>query len=178
MRFKPNERAFTLIELLIVVSLIGILTGLVISVVDSQGLRARARDGQRASDLKKIQIALELYFADFRNYPTSAWNNIDCSGAGDVLCTAIQGVYLDDFPVDPSNNVTTATPCANTGGYRYNYRSDGSDYLLTAIMEDAASNNDNQCHDLSRWSDPVFNNSGCEALPFDTSDVCYGVSNP
>jgi len=169
---------FTLIELLIVVGLIAILTGLVLSVVNSEGLRGRARDGQRISDVNKIQMSLELYFSDHRNYPASAWIRI--SGT-DALSTALVP-YIDDMPIDPVNIMVGPSwnngPCSDIDEYRYNYRSDGSQYILTAIMEDSASNDDNRCCDLNAWGDAVNNASCSNTCTFTNSDVCYGLENP
>lgn len=69
-KLKPG---FTLIEMLVVVSIIGILAG--IALMGINRARARARDNRRIADLKTIQIALELYFqsqGDDGTYPYPA----------------------------------------------------------------------------------------------------------
>lgn len=58
---------FTLVELLITVSIIAILASIGISVYSS--LQKNARDGKRQSDLRSIQSALEQYYADRFYYP-------------------------------------------------------------------------------------------------------------
>lgn len=87
-----KQKGFTLIELLIVVSLIGILSGVLISVMDPNASRSRARDTQRISDLKKIQVALEMRFSDTISYPTSAQG---------LTLLQTQG-YLNPIPLAPS----------------------------------------------------------------------------
>lgn len=56
---RACERGFTLIELLVVISIIGILSTLLMANVG--GVRERARDVQRKSDINQIQKALEMY---------------------------------------------------------------------------------------------------------------------
>ncbi len=57
-KFK-NKKGFTLIEMLVVVSLIGILAAL--ALVSFGASQKQARDTNRKSDLKQYQTALEMY---------------------------------------------------------------------------------------------------------------------
>ena len=61
---------FTLVELLVVISIIGILAS--IGLVAFNSAQARSRDVQRKSDLKQISSALELYYSDYGQYPGSS----------------------------------------------------------------------------------------------------------
>ena len=66
---KMLKRGFSLVELLIVVAIIGILVATItVSFSDS---RATARDAQRQSDLREIQIAIENYKRSNGQYPSS-----------------------------------------------------------------------------------------------------------
>jgi general secretion pathway protein G len=62
-----KRKGFTLIELLVVIAIIGLLSTL--AVVALTGARAKARDARRLSDVKQIQTALDLYYADQNTYP-------------------------------------------------------------------------------------------------------------
>jgi|SRR3989344_674863 len=64
-----NQRGFTLIELLVVIAIIGLLSSIVLASLNSA--RAKARDSSRKSELKALQIALELYYTDNGQYPAS-----------------------------------------------------------------------------------------------------------
>lgn len=56
---SSKRKGFTLIELLVVISIIGVLATLLMANV--AGVRERARDAQRKSDINQTQKALELY---------------------------------------------------------------------------------------------------------------------
>lgn len=117
---KRIAAGFTLVELLVVVSIVGILASVV--VVNLNSSRALARDAQRKATLDTVQNALELYNNVNNSYPVmNGWN-------WDTMCTAIEP-YIDQCPSDPSYN--------NSGynnGFVYNSR-DGSQYALDATLE-------------------------------------------
>jgi len=154
---NKNNKGFTLIELLIVVLLIGILSGILLGVINVGGIRSKSRDSQRIADLRRIQVALELYFADNRAYPIIMWGEaIDSSS---VLGLALEGGgYINKIPLDPK---LSASPRACTAGnYTYSYISNGSTYALMAIMEVSTSND------------------GFECTLFCSVENCYSIENP
>jgi general secretion pathway protein G len=64
---QTKAKGFTLVELLVVIAIIGLLSTLAVVALGSA--RSRARDARRISDIKQVQTALELYFADQGVYP-------------------------------------------------------------------------------------------------------------
>jgi len=127
-RFK----AFTLIELLIVITIIGILAVALVPRI-SQG-PARARDVQRKADLQQISTALEMYYADHGEYANSD------SGLPEEICGADLDSYLGsylDVPADPSSG--SPMVCTNDYYYKVMPYTDGgstpSAYALVAHME-------------------------------------------
>lgn len=90
MQTHTIKRGFTLIELLVVIAIISILASVVLANLGSA--RQKGRDGKRVSDLKQIQLALELYYDTNSQYPTNGWA---------ALTTALGGVYIAQVPNDP-----------------------------------------------------------------------------
>jgi prepilin-type N-terminal cleavage/methylation domain-containing protein len=93
-----TSRGFTLIELLVVIAIIGILSAVVLTSLD--GARKRGRDARRLSDVKQIQLALELYYDQWHEYPATIG-----TAASSVL---VSNGYIASLPVDPSNNAVYA----------------------------------------------------------------------
>lgn len=67
MRYFKKIYGFSLIELLVVISIIGVLTAVL--VMNLVGARERSRDAQKMQDLDSIKNALRLYYNDNQSYP-------------------------------------------------------------------------------------------------------------
>lgn len=119
---KNRERGFTLIELLVVIAIIGILSSVVLASLNSA--RTKGRDARRISDLKQLQLALELYYdANSSAYP------IDETPAGEVVegnaLGALTPNYISVLPDDPT-----------TGrDYWYLTNAAGSSYCIGTQLE-------------------------------------------
>ncbi len=135
-----HRKAFTLIELLIVITIIGILAVALVPRI-SQG-PARARDVQRKADLQQVATALEMYYADHGEYPNIDFDGSrfeeDCvsDGATDIELGDTLSTYMT-VPSDPSDG--EPTDCSNDYYYMVMTYSDGgsspSSYALIAEME-------------------------------------------
>jgi general secretion pathway protein G len=111
-------KGFTLVELLVVISIIGVLIGLSLSAFT--GARKTARDGKRKADLEQIRSALEMCRADYGSYPSSVYTS------GNVQCGTPQTgikVYLSGTPLDPSTKD------------QYYYSGTTNTYTLCAYLE-------------------------------------------
>ena len=69
---KPG-RAFTLIELVVVISVIAILMGLLFPAF--RGVQDQAKKTQAKSDLTQIATAVNAFYTEYGRYPTSATTN-------------------------------------------------------------------------------------------------------
>jgi len=94
-----KHRGFTLIELLVVIAIIGILSSVVLASLGTA--REKARDARRVSEIKQIQLALELYYDSTGSYPAGVGNG-QLSALNVLVPT-----YLPVLPKDPQNNGTT-----------------------------------------------------------------------
>ncbi len=98
---------FTLVELLVVISIIGILAS--IGLVAFRSAQFRGRDAERKSDLKELSSALELYYSDYGKYPTSINGQIlGCPSTTAAACswgtsefTDSKTIYFKVLPKDP-----------------------------------------------------------------------------
>ncbi|MFA5109729.1 MAG: prepilin-type N-terminal cleavage/methylation domain-containing protein [Patescibacteria group bacterium] len=109
---KKNKKGFTLIELLVVIAIIGLLSTL--SIIALNSARARSRDAKRISDVKQIQTALEMYYNDTGDYPTSA-------STGDAIASG-SSTYLRAVPSAP---LPTDGGNCGTGVTAYTYSKSG-----------------------------------------------------
>jgi len=66
-----DREGFTLVELMIVIIILAILTG--IAVPSYMVLRNRARNAAAQSELRNIATAIEMYFADKESYPATTF---------------------------------------------------------------------------------------------------------
>lgn len=115
------KKGFTLIEMLVVISLIGILAAL--AMVSFSSVQKQARDASRKSDIKQYQTAIESYASkNSGNYPIYA-NAITLTGAH-TFCGSTQ-LNIGNCMADPK-----------TGTLDYKYVStDGVSYVIWATLE-------------------------------------------
>ena len=119
---RKGEKGFTLIELLVVIAIIGILATIVL--VSLNTARQKARDTRRASDLRQVALALEMYYDDNNSYIAQA----TCVAASETTLGALTTTYMPSIPSDP-------------GSGQYYYGGSASDYVLMATMENSLPDN-------------------------------------
>jgi len=125
-----NKKGFTLIELLVVIAIIGLLSTLAVVALNSA--RQKSRDSKRVADIKQIQTALELYFADKSGYPyvstagitlgsTAAATSLCDTGFATAACTGTTYMGLVPKAPSPSDNTcpTAATGSTDANPYKY-----------------------------------------------------------
>lgn len=103
---RNKERGFSLIELLVVISIISIMGAVVMASLSVA--RAKGRDARRLVDIKQIVTALELYYDANNSFPCSSGEN---SQSGTMLSTLVTNKFLNHAPKDPTNR----------GAYMYYY---------------------------------------------------------
>lgn len=121
---NKKRLGFTLVEVLVTVSIIAILTS--VGLATYTGAQKRSRDARRMADLEAVRSALELYRADNPTvgYPTTAGLN-DYERYDNLASVASFNTYISTLPNDPTDS----------GAYQYQYGKDGFDYYLCATRE-------------------------------------------
>lgn len=131
---KPfmGKRGFTLVELLISISIIAILS--VVLSISFSNAQKNGRDQRRISDLKAIQNAAEQYFLLNGSYPTSVKFT-----AGSSWTVGTQTV-LERYPIDPKNTPTYV--------YLF-YSNPNMPYCVCAKMENPVKNSNAENNNCS-----------------------------
>lgn len=115
--FSKEDRGFTLVELLIVVIILAVITG--IAIPSYLALRNRARESATESEMRNIATALELANGDAGLYPAAAdWAALEAALAG----------YIDQIP--DADSWGTGYVYAQVGG--------GTGYTITSLGVDGA----------------------------------------
>ena len=124
MLVKQQNKAifgFSLIELLVVISIIGVLSAVLVA--NFMGMRERARDAQKIQDLGAIKSALRLYYNDNQSYPAES----GCMSSSNCL-----GFYL----------VPTYMTSLSGIGYTYDVKNGTDGFLLQVGLEAGAGDED------------------------------------
>jgi len=118
---KRNKKGFTLIELLVVIAIIGILATIVM--VSLNTARSKARDARRVSDIRQMQLALQMYYDATGSYPAGLTN--------------LAPTYIAATPVDPDGTSSYQYCVSATKGYHLGSRSTGLENAGGALTSDA-----------------------------------------
>lgn len=105
-----KTRGFTLVELLVVISIIGVLTTLLM--VNFVGSRERANDSRKIQNLNSLKNALRMYYNDNQIYPADK----------SVLLGPSFSTYMSDL---------------GDTGFTYSLLNGGEGFLLKITLENA-----------------------------------------
>ncbi len=140
---RGGLRGFTLIELIVVITIIGILSTLGIG--SYLAVKGKARDALRKSDLgPQLRSALELYRSDQGTYPASP-----LPACGSPLAAG-GSTYIQKIPCDPKSKAA------------YFYSTTGTTYKLVACLENITDPqkdlpNIAPCNGTTDWSYTLVN---------------------
>lgn len=124
-----KRSGFTIIELLVVISIIATISSIVLTNINES--RKRSRDALRVQQIAQVQRALELFFSKNGRYPDVVNDGLDTNGeivgSGGAFDVIIQP-YLSTPQSDPSWDSTLGDAPANypTPNTHYYYGYDPS----------------------------------------------------
>lgn len=147
-KLKPAQSGFTLIEILITLTVLVLLA--VLFLIATRGQISKARDAKRKSDLNKIQKVVEDYYSDHGAYP----DGLVC---GDTSGTPL-AAYIKEFPCDP----------INSDEYYYSYAYDFTTAKKMWFKVYAK---------LENYEDPIISELGCLLGCGDNQSFNYYVSS-
>jgi prepilin-type N-terminal cleavage/methylation domain-containing protein len=101
-----KKNGFTLVELLIVMTIVVILAMIAISIFNASGVLNKARDAQRKKDLSRIKVAFEEYFNDKGCYPSETEYVSELNKKTNCQ-TNIFSQWLSIWPCDPNKTPYT-----------------------------------------------------------------------
>ncbi len=133
---SAHSGGFTLVELLVVITIMAILS--VVGITMYSGVQSRAKDTQRLDDARKLVIAMEQFKSGAGRYP------INTTGGCNPYCTSmdtqpwIPELDLSNFkdgkvPIDPVN-----TNSGKELRYYYKFSASGDDYCIQISQENNA----------------------------------------
>jgi general secretion pathway protein G len=120
LRERSASKGFTLIEILVVTTIIVLLTAT--ALITYSTFLKQSRDAKRKADLEQVRAALEMYRSNNDTYPVgSVW-----ATTLNVLKTPV--IYIQSLPSDPKSSV-----------YSYYYSGTASDYTIASQLENTSS---------------------------------------
>lgn len=174
-------KGFTLIEVLIVISILAILATSVFVSLSKQ--RIKAEDVKMKSDLDRLKIAFEDYYSDHNCYPPPTWFD-DPSDAGSQVLKP----YLNQLPFNKKTNLPYILEKDTTGCRWFklyttlNNADDPQAVLLRTADPAVGSTLGNYGVSSSNVFVSIFYNSPSSPTPTPTSNpsntyYCQGIGN-
>lgn len=132
-----KKSAFTLIELLIVIAIVAVLSGVLISVINPKRQQEKAKDAVIISNMEKVIVSVEAYKSAFSDLPTceklaseelkNASAATGCTNSPSMGAFTVSGVNTYD------GNFYYAIETDSTGTYPYLYaqsfKNNGNSYV-------------------------------------------------
>ncbi len=142
---NKSLKGFTLLELLIVISVIAILSVALVLVLNPAEILKKSRDSQRIADLNTLKTAIGIYLTTTAAPSLTCWTATSTSATTTISKTAVDGTAwipinfttltggspISNLPIDPTNTLTTSD-------YWYKCESTNNTFEVSAKLESQA----------------------------------------
>jgi prepilin-type N-terminal cleavage/methylation domain-containing protein len=128
MSSHSRTTGFTLIEVLVVISIIGLLAAVVMGSLSSA--RMKGRDAARIVDVRELKKALEFYYDNNKAYPTVG-NPTSYNSINTLIPPLVNGKFIGAIAQTLINGDGLASP-SQDGYYR---TASGDSYALAIFLE-------------------------------------------
>ena len=164
---KKGTKGFTIIEVLVVISIIGILVAILVLSFDAA--RKHSRDSARKASLKQLQLAIETYRAQNGKYPAKGCGDVSTKWIGPNITGNSNTNVCTDYIAGVAPEFIAALPVdAKQGGADsgFLYQTDSSQTAYKVII-----NNTVETDTVSTYSDEFARcalncgNAACPATP-------------
>ncbi len=147
MTLQTGEKGFTLMELMVVISIIIVIAAAVLTVIP--GMRQKTQEKATKAFMERLELALEHYYDDDRSYPSGEITSVKTALAPSDT-TSKQYIEFKDSEVNGNDIVDywgnpfvyNSTPSNNTGAF--DLYSPGADGTSTTFGDDS--------DDINNWS--------------------------
>jgi len=170
-----NRKAFTLIELLIVVAIIGILAA--IAVPNFLNAQIRAKIARVQSDHKSISTALESYMLDKNSYPGDHDLDEYMNGQSGLFRLTTPVAYMSSLPSDPFVEKKLASMIAALGSANAYAANGRPDYEMGSGADNQGQYKKQAYSLMSYGPDLDDDNSSHDGFPFGTDADRYDPTN-
>lgn len=181
LNLRSRVKAFTIVELLVVIGIVAVLAVTLLALLNPSEAQRRTRDAKRLKDANTLQSIVSQYLEDGNTFGTACTTTTPCtsSGAGSVdtvTCAAnaanwIGGTnanlcpYAQAIPVDPINGsgncVTSSGTVAACTSIVYRVAVSGRNYEINVRQESVTNDNrvTGDSGDSTQWVE-IFNSDG------------------
>jgi general secretion pathway protein G len=130
-KITGTQKAFTLVEILVVIAIIGLLATIVAASVSAA--RAKSRDSRRYAEVNTIQKGLELYYDENGSYPVViGWIRLEKDSDTSGPFSSNIRPYILNVPRDP---LYPKIEGEKIYSYQYISTADGQGYKIHTEIE-------------------------------------------
>jgi len=147
---RGGNGAVIIVIIIVAIAIIGILSSVVLASLNSA--RMKGRDARRVADVKQLQLALELYYDENQEYPTSL--------------SPLSPSYINEIPSDPAG-----------GSYSYSFCSESSYHLGASLEQQSHSALASDADNVNICVDDEVNGDDSEKCSTgDSGNYCFDVT--